>query len=274
MSPAVVLGADVGGTNTKLAVARFESGAPVVIEREVYASADYAALELVIERFLRDSGAARYAPAIEAACFAVAGPVEHGRGRLTNLPWQPDESEIAKRFAIPRVRVINDFAAAGRGVAYLAADDLLTLQAGTPEERGERVVVGAGTGLGVALLDWDGDAYEVHPSEAGHADFAPVDAVQDRLLQHLRKEFPRVSYERVVCGAGFGRILAFLEAIGAGEPSQTLKDAVRAGKAASAITELGLTKKDPLAALALDIFAAAYGSFTGNMALTMLAHGG
>ena len=271
---ALVLGADVGGTNTKIALARFEAANPVIVERKIYPSARYAALEPVIEAFLAEAAVAPLAPGIEAACFAVAGPVEHGRGRLTNLPWQVEEAAITQRFGLKRVRVINDFAAAGLGIAYLSAGDFLTLQAGIPVERGQRVVVGAGTGLGVAVLDWDGAHYEVHPSEAGHCDFAPVDQLQDRLLVHLRRQYPRVSYERVLSGGGIVRILAFLQESGAGVASDLLREALATDSGARAITELGLAGQDALAAQALDLFVSMYGAFAGNMALVTLARGG
>lgn len=270
----LVLGADVGGTNTKIALAHFRDAGPVLVERRVYPSRNYAALELIIEDFLGTPGVAPQAGSIAGACFAVAGPVENGRGHLTNLPWQPDEAQIARRFGFPRARLINDFAAAGLGIAHLSPDDVLALQAGTGAERGERVVVGAGTGLGVAMLDWDETAYEIHPSEAGHTDFAPVDALQDELLVHLRRQFPRVSYERVLSGSGLGRILAFFIDRGTGEPSPALRDALERGEAARGITELALAGQDELAVRTLDLFVSAYGAFAGNMALVTLARGG
>ena len=270
----VVLGADVGGTNTKIALARFEAGVPHVIERSIYPSRSYASLELVVEAFLSTQQVAALAGNIAAACFAVAGPVENGRGRLTNLPWTPEEAEIARRFGFPRVRIVNDFAAAGLGIAHLSSADFLTLQEGTPVERADRVVVGAGTGLGVAVLDWDETRYEIHPSEAGHTDFAPVDALQDELLAHLRRQFPRVSYERVLSGAGLGHILAYLMQNGAASPSPALEARLGGGDPAKAITGLALAGKDELAKRTLEVFVSAYGSFAGNMALVTLAHGG
>lgn len=270
----LVLGADVGGTNTKIALGGFEGERPVVLKRAVIPSRGYASLELLVEAFLADPELAPHARAICGVCFAVAGPVEGGRARLTNLPWQPAESEIARHFGFPRVRIINDFAAAGLGIAHLAPDDLLTLQAGTPVAHDDRVVVGAGTGLGVALLDWDEGIYEVHPSEAGHTDFAPVDAVQDRLLLYLRGIYPRVSYERVLSGGGLAQIAAFLVETSAVMPSGELRTALAGPHPARVVSKLGLTGEDPVAAQALEIFAAAYGAFAGNMALTMLSNGG
>ena len=270
----LVIGADVGGTTTKLALARFEAGAPRTIERQVYPSAQYGSLEDVIAAFLSKAEVAPYAAALRGACFAVAGPVEHGRGSLTNLPWRPDEMEIAQRFRFPHVRVINDFAAAGYGIAYLTADDLLTLQQGRPIDREARVVVGAGTGLGVAILDWDADGWEVHASEAGHTDFAPIDPLQDQLLLYLRRLFGRVAYERVISGPGLPRIVEFLEHDGRTPRSAALAAAMREGDPAKAVTEFAMRKRDDIAVRALDLFVRAYGAFSGNMALGTLAFGG
>ncbi|HYC48883.1 MAG TPA: glucokinase [Burkholderiales bacterium] len=267
----LVLGGDIGGTNTKLALAAPGSGERFR-EKAVYASADYETLEQAVEAFMRDAAVAP--DAIGAACFAVAGPVEHGRATLTNLAWRPDESTLARHFGFPRVSIINDFAAAGLGIAELAPGDLLPLQEGSVDPEGSRVIVGAGTGLGVALLEWDSTYYEVHASEAGHADFAPNDAQQDELLVHLRRDYRHVSYERVLSGRGICRVLSFLEANGAGAPSAALRDALTRGDPAKAITDFALRGADALAVRALDVFVSAYGSFAGNMALTMLAHGG
>jgi glucokinase len=270
----LVFGADVGGTNAKLALARFESDSPVLVERKIYPSARYPALEPIIEAFLAERGVASHIDEIHGACIAVAGPVVDGRGRLTNLPWEVDERAIGQRFGFGATRVINDFAAAGLGIAHLSSDDLLTLQPGTAIERAQRVIVGAGTGLGVALLDWDGTYYEVHPSEAGHCDFGPVDELQDRLLAHLRTQYRRVSYERVVSGSGLVRIFEFLEQDSAATRSSALKEAIAKANAAPAITDFALSARDALAVKALELFVCAYGSFAGNMALATLARGG
>jgi glucokinase len=208
------------------------------------------------------------------ACFAVAGPVEDGRARLTNRAWTITEDALAAHLHLNAVRVINDFAAAGVGIGALAASDLLTLQAGTPVEGAPRVIVGAGTGLGVAILLFQDGAYRVHASEAGHGDFAPGDAMQDALVRYLRERFGHVSYERVVSGQGPPAIVEFLASTQSCTPSRELEDAIAEGDAAKAITQFALEDRDPTAVRALDLFASAYGAFAGNMALTLLAHGG
>jgi glucokinase len=271
-APTIVLAADVGGTHAKLALARFHGGALAVIKREAYPSRAYATLELVVEAFLREPEVNPYVGGIAAACFAVAGPVEQGRARLTNLTWRIDEAVLERHFLIPRMSVINDFAAAGLGIDHLGSSDVLRLQEGTAAARADRVVIGAGTGLGVAWLTWREGGYAVHPSEGGHADFAPVDAVQDELLMNLRREFGRVSYERVLSGPGLPRIYDFLQQRSATARAQALDTPTR--DPAGIIAELALGKRDELAVRALDIFVSVYGAFAGNMALLALAHGG
>jgi glucokinase len=269
-----VLAADVGGTKTAIAVGA-AGMPPRIIIQDVFPSQHYRRLEDIIAEFL--NGAKRAVPdiSIGAACFAVAGPVTENAATLTNLGWRVTGDTVAREFGIPRVRFVNDFAAAGRGIEQLGPSDIETLQAGQPVEQGMRLIIGAGTGLGMGLIAWERTHYVVHPSEAGHADFAPVDETQDELLDHLRQAFGRVSYERVVSGPGLMRIFSFLQESGAGTPSKQYLDASRnQDDTAGLIADFAAARVDPLAVRALDIFVAAYGAFAGNMALSVLAHGG
>jgi glucokinase len=270
----VVVAADVGGTNIKFALGECAGRDCRIVKLSVYRSCDFATFDAAVAAFLRETDVEPFARRVAGACFAVAGPVEHGTARLTNLTWRIDERELARVFAIPRVKVINDFAAAGYGVERLPADALLTLQAGTPLEGADRIVIGAGTGLGVCWLTRDERGTCVHASEGGHSDFAPVDALQDELLRHLRRKFGHVSSERVLSGAGLPRIVEFLEEITGQAPSAGLHEAMAAGDPARAVTHFALERRDALAMRALDLFVAAYGAFAGNIALIALAHGG
>ena len=205
----------------------------------------------------------------------MAGPVAANSATLTNLDWKIAGNALAAELRLPEVRLMNDFAAAGLGITRLAANELETLQTGSPVAQAARLIIGAGTGLGVGLLTWQDNGYAVHPSEAGHADFAPVDELQDKLLLHLRRTYGRVSYERVVSGPGLMRIFSFLQETGAGVPSRQLRDADKTRQdTAELIAEFALAKLDPLAVRALDLFVAIYGAFAGNMALATLARGG
>ena len=269
---AAYLVGDIGGTRSLLELFVERDGALRGVHEKSFRSAAYSSFDALLDEFFAQAGVA---PGnIEAACFAVGGPVDGGVSELTNLDWRVDAAALSARYAIPEVLLLNDFAAVGHGIAVLGEHDVVTLQRAVAQPHGTRLVIGAGTGLGVCLLTWQGDGYAVHPSEAGHTDFAPLDETQDALLANLRRAFGRVTYERVVSGPGLLRIFSFLQDAGAGLPSRQLLDAMQRQDEAAAISEFGTGKLDPLAVRALDLFISVYGAFAGNMALTSLARGG
>jgi len=270
-----LLAADVGGTNVALALAAAGAGRPAIVAQRLYACQAFGGLQPILADFLQQPSVAKHRGAIAAACFSVAGPVAGNSTTLSNLGWKISGNTLAAELRLPEVRLTNDFAAAGLGINRLNANEIETLQAGRPVARAARLVIGAGTGLGVGLLTWQDDGYVVHASEAGHADFAPVDELQDKLLAHLRRTYGRVSCERVISGPGLMRIFSFLQETGAGIPSKQLRDADKTRQdTAELIAEFALARLDPLAVRALDLFVAAYGAFAGNLALATLAYGG
>ncbi len=270
-----LLAADVGGTKAAFALAAAGGARPQIVAQHVYACREFDGLQPIVADFLQQQPVAGHRAAIAAACLSVAGPVAANATTLTNLGWKVSGNTLAAELRLPEVRLVNDFEAAGLGIGRIAANELETLQEGSPVARAARLVIGAGSGLGVGLLTWQDHGYSVHPSEAGHADFAPVDELQDRLLVHLRRTYGRVSYERVVSGPGLMRIFSYLQETGAGVPSKQLRDAEKTRQdAAELIAEFGMAKLDPLAVRALELFVVIYGAFAGNMALAMLAHGG
>lgn len=271
-----VLAGDLGGTNTRLFVAECSGNTCRPLVERVYPSAAFTGLAPIVKGFLHAVGDA--GAGVERACFAVAGPVqaldEGQYARITNLPWELHSTQLAAELAIPRVRLINDFQGVGYGVEALTPDDIEVLQPGREVARAPRAVIGAGTGLGQALLIWQDGHYEVYPTEGGHADFAPTDERQMALLRELTREYGRVSYERVVSGPGLVRIYAFLRDAGAAPESTALREAMHQGDPAAAISAFALTRNDPLASLALDLFIRVYGAQAGNLALACLAQGG
>jgi glucokinase len=270
-----VLGADVGGTKTAIALASAAETMPEIVAQAVYPSQRFGHVREIVAEFLARPEVAARRGAIGAACLSVAGPVSSNATTLTNLGWEVRGDALAVELALPQVKLVNDFAAAALGIPRLAAHELETLQEGSPVAHGTRAVVGAGTGLGVGFLVWQGESYGAHASEAGHADFAPADETQERLLAHLRRTYGHVSWERVVSGPGLMRIFSFLQETGAGIPSRGLLEASRKNPdTAEVIAEFALGRLDPLAIRALDLFAAAYGAFAGNLALALLARGG
>lgn len=261
-----VLAGDIGGTKTLLALAHWDAGR-LCIEREArFRTGDYAALTPMVREFL--SGATP-----RAACFGVACPISGRRIKLTNGAFWIDADEIAHDCAIAQVRLINDFAAIGYGLDALAASELEMLQNGAIRPQAPRVLLGAGTGLGQAILVWQGDRYEVLSTEGGHADFAPVDEVQIELWRALAKRYGHVSYERLLSGQGLIDIFEHFAATA--KPSPELLAALHAGDdSAAIISEFGLSLRDPIATDTLEHFARIYGQQAGNLALTTLAEGG
>ncbi len=269
-----VLAADIGGTHTRLCLAHCERGATRIVSERTYASAAYSRFADVLREFL--SGAA--GNTIAAACFAVAGPVrETATGqavKITNLPWEIGAAALAREFGLPKVRLINDFQAIGYGIEALQEPDFAVLEMGNPVPHGPRVVIGAGTGLGQAILVWRGDRYEVIATEGGHADFGPTDELQIELARYLIKECGRASYELILSGPGLARLYAFLRARGSTPESRALAEAIVAGDPAAAITQAALEHNDALANRALDLFVRIYGAQAGNLALSAGATGG
>lgn len=265
---------DIGGTQSRLELQVEREGVLRAVHEQTYSSEKFAGFDALLDDFLALEAVRSAGARVDAACFSVAGPVEGRASTLTNLGWKIDAPALSARLGIPDVLLVNDFAAVGHGIAELGEHDLMTLQRGVAQPHGTRLVVGAGTGLGVCMLSWQGDGYAVHPSEGGHTDFAPINDAQDILLASLRRAFGRVSYERVVSGPGLLRIFGVLQDGGAGQPSKQLREAMQRGDAAAAISEFAIDKRDALAGHALDMFVDIYGAFAGNMALATLARGG
>lgn len=260
---------DVGGTRTRLAVYTRTGRTPMA--EAVFSSREYVSLEPVITSFL-DSVAA---PKPTIAVIGVAGPVRAGVATVTNLPWRLDERVLARHLAIPRFVLLNDLAIAARGCLELPGDAVIPLTSTRPAPRGQHLaVLAAGTGLGEAYLVWAGDRHLAVPTEGGHCEFAPQNALEIELWHFLSKRYPEhVSYERIVSGDGLGALYDFFLSRGAREPRAVTKR-LREGDRNAAIAELGLAHASRPAALAVDLFASIYGAEAGNMALRQLTLGG
>jgi glucokinase len=266
----LILAGDVGGTKSTLALYDAAAGgASATLREATLPSREFRAFEDVVRRFLGNGTA----EPIAAACFGVAGPVIDGHCSTTNLPWELSERDLAARIPARQVKLLNDLEATGEGVLVLPPSLLLTLQPGAPRP-GNMAVIAAGTGLGEAVLVWDGARHRVVASEGGHADFAPRTDVEMDLLRYLRREFGHVSYERVLSGPGLHSIYRFLrDTSGMPEP-EWLAERLRAGDPSSVISEAGLDDGHPLCVTALDLFVSIYGAEAGNLALKVLATGG
>ncbi len=267
----ILLAGDIGGTKTDLAVFSSDGGLRSPVAEATFPSADYPSLEALVQEFLR-----KVRLTVEAASFGVAGPVVDGRAKITNLPWQIDEGLLGKTLRLSPVRVVNDLDAIAHAIPLLEPADLETLSAGAPAPGGAIAVIAPGTGLGEGFLTWDGKRYQAHPSEGGHADFAPTTARELDLLRFLQARFEHVSFERVCSGRGLPNVYAYFKETGfAEEPAWLAQQLERTTDPTPLIVKAA--QGDPPCALCvatLDMFVSIMGAEAGNLALKVLATGG
>jgi glucokinase len=206
---------------------------------------------------------------VEAACFGVAGAVVNGRVHTANLPWIVDGATMASVVGLDRVRLLNDLEATAYGISVIGPNDLETIFPGVPAGEASRVVIAAGTGLGEAILFWDGTKHVPTATEGGHADFAPHTDQQADLWRFIKARGEFVSNELILSGRGFPTIHEFLDPTvrhpGFDDPSID---------PAPEITRQGLAKTCPVCVATLDLWVEIYGSEAGNLVVRTIAGGG
>ena len=249
--------ADVGGTHARFALATIDGGKVVELGEPVtLKTAEHGSFQLAWQEFGRRSGI----DLPNELAIAFAGPVGGDMLKLTNNPWVIRPALIKERLGGDRYTIVNDFGAVAYAVATLGDDDFRHIcgpERPLPQE-GVISIVGPGTGLGVAALLKKNGGYEVIETEGGHVDFAPLDALEDRILVELRRSFRRVSVERIASGRGLWNVY---EALGAIEGlSLKFHDEKELWTAA-------LEETDSLANAALDRVCLTLGAVAGDMAL-------
>lgn len=269
----MIIAGDIGGTKTLLAL--FEPGIRTPRFERRYDSHAQADFPSLLGQFIEDARAATGArPQVAHACFGIAGPVLGDHVKVTNLPWEIDARALERVFDIARVRLLNDFAAAAHGIEGLIDEELVTLQPGEPIADAPRVVLGAGTGLGIAFMVSDGKNYRVIAGEGGHAAFAPTNEEQIALWRHMHAGSNRVVLEHALSGSGLARIYEFLRVERRHPESPGVAREMAEGDSAAAIARNAMDRNDPLASAALDLFVAVYGAAAGDHALNVVARGG
>jgi glucokinase len=288
-----LLAGDIGGTKTILRLVEAEpSNGPeanlTTLHENRYVSAEFPDLVPMVRQFFAEAEAALgEKPQPQKACFGIAGPVINNTSVLTNLAWTLAADRLEQELNIAHVTLINDFAAVGYGVLKLEDADLCCLQAGEPQPQAPIAIIGAGTGLGQGFLSWQGDRYAVYGTEGGHVDFAPQTELQFQLMKYLleKHSIGRVSVERVVSGQGILAIYQFLrdrevapeapdvaQVVHAWERETGLKE--KSVDPGATIAQAAAEGRDFLCQQTMQIFAAAYGSEAGNLALKILPYGG
>jgi len=249
--------ADVGGTHARFALAEIEGGRVVSLGEPLkLQTSDHASFQLAWEEF----GRRKAIDLPEELALSFAGPVGGEVLKLTNNPWVIRPALMKERLGVERFTIVNDFGAVGYAVATLPDEEFRHVcgpDRSLPDE-GMVSIVGPGTGLGVAALLRGPDHYDVIETEGGHIDFAPLDNLEDQILAHLRRNFRRVSAERLIAGRGLWNIYDALAAI---EGRDTMfHDEKELWTAA-------LENRDSLANAALDRFCLTLGAVAGDMAL-------
>lgn len=287
----MILAGDIGGTSSRLGLFRLDGNKVNSILECQYDSQKSSSLENLVTDFLNKiqvSELSHQEKHIHIACFGIAGPVKQSQNgccyvEMTNIPQWPliEEQNLSELLNGVSVTLLNDMAAICYGTQVLNEQDVLVLNSGRPQ-LGNQALIAAGTGLGEAMLYWDGKTHHPVPSEGSHADFASRNAEEMALSHYLLKKSPYVSYEQVVSGPGLVRIYEFLRDNGDYEQEQEdFKQRLLAATSENGadnrpalISEAGLNGEDALSVKALDMFVSLYGAEAGNIALKYLAFNG
>ena len=267
----LILAGDIGGTKSNLAV--FADGDPLrPLAEGSFASSAYRDLETMVGEFLSGCG-----HTVRRAAFGVAGPVIEGRVKLTKLSWVIEQEAFRQALDLDRVVVVNDLVATANGIGVLPATDLICLNHGLPVEHGPMAVIAPGTGLGEAMMFWDGQRYQTQATEGGHALFSPASRQQLALAGFLFERFGAVSYDFLASGRGLPHIYEFLRQAGAyDEPAWLAQALAAASDPAPVIAEAGLDSKaaTPLCRAVLQLFVEVLAVESANLALKALSTGG
>ena len=263
----MLLAGDIGGTKTHLGV--FAPGPerphPVLVRE--FATLAFPNLGDMIDGFLRAAG--QRTADVQAAALGVAGPVTGRVARMTNVPWPIDADELAERFDIVHLHLLNDLEAMACAVPVLDPGELEVLQEGIAQPAGNGALIAAGTGLGEATLHNVEGRFIPAASEGGHADFAARTPRELELVQDLTKQYGRAQVEHVVSGQGLANLYHFTHS----RPCAAVGQAKRSDLPAL-VTASGLERRCPHCAEALALFIEAYGAEAGNLALRSVATAG
>lgn len=266
----MILAGDIGGTKTNLALYKYNNETLELQTQHQFVSQNYKSFSDVIQEFISSYNVKD----IEAVCLGIAGPIINGVCKTTNLPWIIDSKELQKVCNTPKVKLLNDLEATAYGMLYLNEDEFVNINPNAQITQGNKAVIAAGTGLGEAILFYDGQNYHPIGSEGGHCDFAPLNSLQDELLVWMRKRHPEhVSIERLVSGIGIYTIYEFLKERNFKEESEMMIEISKAEDKNAMVTKCA-SKNDPLCQETMKIFVEIYAAEAGNLALKSLSLGG
>jgi glucokinase len=266
----MILAGDIGATRARLAAFQSEGNQLRCVVEKTYPSHEHRGVAELVALFVKKEGIP-----VHSACLGVAGPVRAGKSKISNLGWTIDARDLASQLKLDSVGLLNDLEAYAYGLDALESKDFVSLSEGDEDAEGNRVVLSARTGLGIAGLYWDGFRHHPFACEGGHADFAPKNEREMELAQYLRKKYPHVSCERILSGPGIKNIYDFLrDSNKVEEPPWLRREMSAAPDPPALISRLALEGKAAICEQTLTIFVGVYGSEAGNCALNFMATGG
>ncbi len=253
--------ADIGGTNVRFAVAVINEDSEIKLENlSVLPTENWLYLEDAVMDYMKHVGLKP-----SRAAIAFAGPVNNDDVSMTNGTWQFKQSELAPFLKMEEVKVLNDFCAKACSLPLLRTDQLLQIGGGEIEERGNKIVVGPGTGIGIGALVSVGDKWKAVASEGGHIGFAPGGDLEKEIANVLSDDYYRLSIEDLASGRGLSNIYYALGIIN-GRNNLKLDPAE--------INEKATNDNDPDCIQTLKVFSGMLGSYASDMAGTFNATGG
>ena len=264
----MLIAGDIGGTKSNLGAFEIRDGKMVRLLETRFPSHTFASAEDLVNEFAQQIKKS-VGGKIEAASFGIAGPVINNRVHATNLPWIIDGAKIAKLLGTPHVRLLNDLESTAYGITVLESSEFETLQMGVPNTKATKTVIAAGTGLGEAILAWDGTRHFAIATEGGHADWAPRNDREIEFWHYMKARNEFVSNELILSGRGFRCLHDFLGP----QIHHPIFDNP-AEDPAPVITHQALEKSCQVCSDALDLWIDIYGAEAGNLALRTAAVGG
>lgn len=274
----IVIAGDIGGTKTIIQVIHFKSDNTqyTLIFEKLFCNDQYDSFDILVTEFIRSLLSQHKNIIINRACLAIAGPIRNNNvgqiANVTNLPWIIETTKLRTMLNTKSVTLINDFEAIAHGINLLNVNDTVQLQEGEAAPYANKVVLGAGTGLGICQMIWCNNAYHVQATEGGHCSFAPTDKIQLEFLSYMLNKHKHVSYDQVLSGPGLINIFSFFVDKYEQQPSSAVQHIFTQKDIAQAISNN--YKKLKYCQLAVDLFITIYGAQAGNIALLGLAYGG
>lgn len=253
-----MLVADIGGTNARFGLIDDQSGVRAFSQKTL-SNDDFASAADLLDAYLTN-----LPEKPEAACLAIAGPVDNGRVQMTNRGWAFDCSDLSRQLGV-KVFALNDFAAMANCAPYLTEADTFTVRSGQAQDDQPLAILGPGTGFGCAALIPSASGWLTLPSEGGHAAIGCETDLERQVVSILAAQGDHISVEWLLCGAGMERLHSALAQVNGG-------DAVT--YSAADITHAAIHQTDKLAEQTVTVFCEWLASVAGDKALTYGARGG